>query len=591
MSLPTVAIVGRPNVGKSSIFNWLVGRRLAIVDHVAGVTRDRMIRVVEHEGSYFQLVDTGGIGINDVDDLDQEIEQQISTAIETADIILFAVDIRQGPTPVDAEIAKRLRALGKPLVLAANKADDEKYRWQAVDFYTLGVGDPLPVSAQNFRGKDELLDEIVRQLPKTRTSDVLDATEAPTLKIAIVGRRNVGKSTFVNSLSEVGRMIVSDVAGTTRDSVDVTIHIDGKPIVLIDTPGFRRRKSVRTDIEFYSTHRAQRSIRYADVVLLFFDAAEEIGKVDKKLVTYIEKQHKPVIFVVNKWDLVADKIVTQQWADYANDTFRGLKYVPIAFITAMEGKNVRKLINHAQMLFKQSQWRVSTPVLNRLIRQALLLYPPPVIGPRRPRIYFASQVGTQPPMLVLKCSDPDAFPTSYRRYLVGVLRDQLKFGEIPIRVFYEQRDSHSTPRSDRDGPQPNEMHTPALDRDLSDSDLPSLSPEKMQEWIAAQNRLDKRRTPHTSGTVAAPADDGIASDEMADEVWDADSSEPKFWDGDQPLPVDDPSDPTVDGSDDFDPVDFDKKAWSEIYEASLIDLPQESAPDDDDFEDDADDKE
>ncbi len=581
MSLPTVAIVGRPNVGKSSIFNWLVGRRLAIVVHVAGVTRDRMIRVVEHDGSYFQVVDTGGIGINDVDDLDQEIEQQIATAIETADIILFAVDIRQGPTPVDAEIAKRLRALGKPVVLAANKADEEKFRWQAVDFYTLGIGDPLPISAQNFRGKDELPDEVIRQLPKTRTSDVLDATEAPAMKIAIVGRRNVGKSTFVNSLSEVGRMIVSDVAGTTRDSVDVTIHIDGKPIVLIDTPGFRRRRSVRTDVEFYSTHRAQRSIRYADVVLLFFDAAEEISKVDKTLVTYIEKQHKPVVFVVNKWDLVADKIVTQQWADYARDTFPGLKYVPIAFITAMEGKNVKKLINHAQMLFKQSHWRVSTPVLNRLIRQALLLYPPPMIGPRRPRIFFASQVGTDPPMIVLKCSDPDAFPTSYRRYLLGILRDQLKFGEIPIRVFYEQRDSHSTFRPDRDSARANEPREPKLDRDLAESDLQSMSPERMQQWVEAQNRLDKRKTPHPAAQVMPE------SDVDQGEEWEADPRETEFWDGDQPLPVDVLTDPLVPGTDDFDPTEFDDKSWGVIYENSLIDIPQDPTIDEEfDFEDD-----
>lgn len=580
MSLPTVAIVGRPNVGKSSMFNWLVGHRLAIVDPVAGVTRDRMIRVVEHDGSYFQLVDTGGVGINDVDELDKEIEQQIATAIESADIILFVVDIRQGPTPIDAEIAKRLRSLNKPIVLAANKADDEKFRWQAVDFYTLGIGDPLPVSAQNFRGKDELLDEIVRQLPKTNSEDVRAATATPDLKIAIVGRRNVGKSTFVNALSEAGRMIVSDVAGTTRDSVDVTVYIDGRPVVLIDTPGFRRRKSVRTDIEFYSTHRAQRSIRYADVVLMFFDAAEEISKVDKKLVTYIEKQHKPVVFVVNKWDLVADKIVTQQWADYLYETFPGLKYVPIAFVTAMEGKNVRKLINHAQMLYKQSHWRVSTPVLNRLIRQALLLYPPPMIGPRRARIYFASQVGTAPPMIVLKCSDPESFPTAYRRYLLGVLRDQLKFGEIPIRVFYEQRDSHSTPRPElvSSGSEGSGQH---LDRDLSESDLQSLSPDRMQEWVAAQSRLDKRR--------AAKAPTLLPDHRSADdEDWEEHEGEQEFWDGDQPIPMTHETDPEEPGTDDFDPAEFDEQAWATIYEDSLIDLPADGTPDNDGDEDDAD---
>lgn len=296
--------------------------------------------------------------------------------------------------------------------------------------------------------------------------------------------------------------------------------------------------------------------------------------------TYIERQHKPVVFVVNKWDLVADRIVTQQWADYANDTFRSMKYVPIAFITAMEGKNVQKLINHAQMLFKQSHWRVSTPVLNRLIRQALLVYPPPMVGPRRPRIFFASQVGTDPPIIVLKCSDPDAFPTSYRRYLVGVLRDQLKFGEIPIRVFYEQRDSHSTPRADRDSTHSSETLESRLNRDLAESDLQSLSPERMQEWIEAQNRLDKRRTPQTAAQVLPEADDDQGED------WDADSSDTEFWDGDQPLPVDVLTDPLAPGTDDFDPSDFDDKSWAGIYEESLIDLPQNPTTDDDDFDDD-----
>lgn len=571
MALPTVAIVGRPNVGKSSIFNWLVGRRLAIVDDLAGVTRDRMIRVVEHEGSYFQLVDTGGIGINDVDDLDDEIEAQISEALRTADLVLFTVDVRQGPTPVDADIARRLMAIGKPVILAANKADEEKFRWQAAEFYQLGIGDPLPISAQNFRGKDELLDAIIERLPKALPGEAEEATEPPTLKIAIVGRRNVGKSTFVNALTEAGRMIVSNVAGTTRDSVDVTIHVDGKPVVLIDTPGFRRRKSVRTDIEYYSTHRAQRSIRYADVVLMFFDAADEISKVDKKLVNYIEQNHKPVVFVVNKWDLVADKIVTEQWAEYAQDTFPGMKYVPIAFVTGLTGRNVRKLINYTQMLFKQAQWRVSTPVLNRLIRQALLAFPPPMIGPRRPRIYFASQVGTTPPMIVIKCSDPAAFPVNYRRYLVGVLRDQLRFGEVPIRVFYEKRDSHSGPRQDRSHIHPDHANADLLERDLMESNLQELSPERMQQWVEAQSQLDRRRgTPPAAATIAAHAVRAGQDEAESDE----------FWDGEQPLVPVGHADPTDPGSDDFDPEQFDAEAWSKIYEESLVDLPDQDEDDD-----------
>lgn len=582
MALPTVAIVGRPNVGKSSVFNWLVGRRLAIVDSVAGVTRDRMIRVVSHEGSYFELVDTGGVGINDVDDLDAEIEQQIDTAIRTADLILFVVDIRQGLTPVDSQIAQRLRALGKPIILAANKSDEEQFKWQAADFYALGLGDPLPISAQNFRGKDELLDTLVSNLPRADQDEAALATEPPSLKISIVGRRNVGKSTFVNALTEAGRMIVSDVAGTTRDSVDVKIKVDGKTIILIDTPGFRRRRSVRTDIEYYSTHRAQRSIRFADLTLMFFDAAEEISKVDKKLVSYIENNHKPVIFVVNKWDLVADKIVTQQWADYLHDCFPAMKYVPIAFITGLEGKNIKKLLNHAQMLFKQAQWRVSTSVLNRLIRQAMLLNPPPVVGPRRPRIYFASQVGTTPPMIVVKCSDPEAFPQSYRRYLIGVMRDQLRFGEVPIRVFYEKRDSHSTVRPEVERTVSEWGGDPQLlDRDLTESDLGALAPEQLQRWVAAQSQLDKRKLDPTAGTaVAAESTKPQASDPSEEEWDDSEQAAEGFWDGDQPLVPIGQLDPTDPGSDDFDPDQFDAEGWRDIYEDSLQDLPESEQDED-----------
>jgi GTP-binding protein len=260
------------------------------------------------------------------------------------------------------------------------------------------------------------------------------------MKLAIVGRRNVGKSTFINALVQSPRMIVSDVPGTTRDSVDVRFELDGKPFVAIDTPGVRRRKSVRQDIEFYSLHRAQRSIRRADVVLMFFDAAEEISKVDKQLCQYIEANHKPCLFVVNKWDLMAAKRVrTQEWADYLAETFPTLSYVPIAFITALSGKNIKKLINHAQMLYKQSLQRIGTGELNRIVRAAVALHPPPLFQHHEPKIYYATQTAVQPPTLVLMCNNPKAFSPSYRRYLLGALRDQVPFAEVPIRVHFDKR--------------------------------------------------------------------------------------------------------------------------------------------------------
>ncbi len=441
MSLSQVAIVGRPNVGKSSIFNWLAGRRLAIVDDLAGVTRDRMTRLIRHGEYYFEIVDTGGIGINDVDDLSDEIEEQISYAIDRAHVLLFVVDTRDGITALDQRIAKRLRSSRRSILLVANKTDHEKLDAQASEFYQLGLGDPIPISAKNHRHKEWLLDAVCRAMGDLADLPLPD-TRDPEMKMAIVGQRNVGKSTFINTLLDEPRMIVSEVAGTTRDSVDVRFEMDGKTFVAIDTPGLRRNKSVRTDIEFYSTHRAQRSIRYADVVLMFFDAGRRISKVDRQLVGYIESNYKPCIFVVNKWDLMAEHMVTERWADYLRDNFSTLWNVPIAFVTGQSGRNVKKMLNHAQMLYKQAHERVSTSELNRIVRMALENHPPGLTSSkRRPKIYYATQIDIAPPTIVLKCNNPDGFDATYRRYLLGVLRDTLSFGEVPIRLILEQRGS------------------------------------------------------------------------------------------------------------------------------------------------------
>ncbi len=451
MSIPQVSIVGRPNVGKSSLFNWLVGKRLAIVDDMAGVTRDRMSHLLNEGGRYFEIVDTGGIGINDVDDLDQEIEDQIEIGIQGADVLIFVVDAKDGMTALDQSVAQRLRGVNKPIVLVANKCDGENWEAQATEFYKLGVGDPVVCSAKNNRRKQQLLDAIGGALPDQATLDAREI-ESPEMKLAIVGRRNVGKSTLVNSISQSDRMIVSPVPGTTRDSVDVRIEVDGKTLVVIDTPGLRRGKSVRTDIDFYGTHRAHRTIRHADVVMMMFDASQRISKVDRQLVQYIENNYKPCMLVVNKWDLMAEHMPTERWADYLRDNFSTLWNVPIAFITAQTGKNVKKMLNHCQMLHKQSMERVSTPELNKLIRNALVHHPPPIASRRRPKIYYAAQIAVQPPTIILKCNDPDAFPRTYRRYLLSVLRDTLSFGEVPIRLVLEPRssvDSRNEIESDR----------------------------------------------------------------------------------------------------------------------------------------------
>ena len=439
MAVPQVVIVGRPNVGKSSLLNWLADKRISIVDDKAGVTRDRVSHLMEYCGRFFELVDTGGVGIVDDDNLTRQVEEQIDAALEIADIVLFVVDTRTGIMPLDNEVARRLRYIDKPTICVANKTDDERMEPQADEFYKLGRGKLVKVSTLQNRGRYELLDMIHERLPDNLYYPVLP--EQPALKIAIVGRRNTGKSTFVNTLAKAERMIVSEVPGTTRDSVDVRFELDGKIFIAIDTPGLRRTKSIRTDIDFYSAHRAQRSIRRADVVLLFFDCTQRLSKVDKQLCKYVAEQYKPCIFVVNKWDLLYGQMTTDRWVDYLRDSFASMWHVPIAFITGQTGKNVKALLNHAQMLFKQSVQRASTSKLNKLVRAALEKHPPPLHGVLRPKIYYATQVSTQPPTIVLICNEPRAFTPSYRRYLLGIFRDNLDFGEVPIKMYLHKRRS------------------------------------------------------------------------------------------------------------------------------------------------------
>jgi GTP-binding protein len=444
MAVPQVVIVGRPNVGKSSILNWLARKRLAIVDDKPGVTRDRLKFLLQEQDRYFEIVDTGGIGIVDSDDLTDEVERQIQAAIEEADVILFVVDTRTGIVPLDEEVARRLRSVNKPLLLIANKTDDGTFDTQADEFYRLGFGRPLRVSVLQNRNREGLLQQVVEMLPPETADN--SAVEAPVMKVAIVGRRNVGKSTFVNSLAHAERMIVSEVAGTTRDSVDVRFELDGKTFIAIDTPGLRRNRSVRTDLDFYSTHRAQRSIRRADVVLMFFDAAERISRVDKQLCQYIATEYKPCVFVVNKWDLLQGQIPTERWVNYLRDTFPSMVHAPIAFITGKTGKNMKALVNHAQNLFVQSLFRVSTADLNRLLRAAIEHSPPPAYKGRAGKIYYATQVSVQPPTIVCMCNEPLAFSSGYQRYLLSVIRDHLKFGEVPIKLYLQKRsESESRP--------------------------------------------------------------------------------------------------------------------------------------------------
>ena len=437
MPIPVVAIVGRPNVGKSSLFNWLARRRIAIVDPTAGVTRDRITSLIKVDERFFELVDTGGLGIKDVDNLTAHIEKQIDAAIDQASVILFAVDARDGITPLDEEVVARLRYVTKPILCVANKCDTASIEANAAEFYRLGRGKLICVSAQQNRNRQPLLDLIRERLPAAQDGDG-DPGKPAALKLAIVGRRNTGKSTFINSLAESERMIVSEVPGTTRDSVDVRFERDGLTFIAIDTAGVRRKKSLGSDIEFYSLHRAERSVRRADVVMLFLDAKDGASKVDKQLAEYVLEQHKPTIFVVNKWDLMAPT-PTGKFGHYLRATFPNLDFVPIAFITAKSGRNVYAVLNLAQNLFKQASARVGTGDLNRVLQQALEKHPPPMRQNRRARIYFCTQVASAPPTIVLFTNGPELFDNTYLRYLLNTFRDELPFKDIPIKLHLRHK--------------------------------------------------------------------------------------------------------------------------------------------------------
>ena len=445
MALPKVVIVGRPNVGKSSLFNWLAGRRIAIVDDMAGVTRDRVGALVQlgddTSPRFIELIDTGGIGMVDRDDLSEDVERQIDTAMNEADLILFAVDIRDELMPLDEEVAHRLRYLKTPVILVMNKADYPGLDHRGAEFYKLGRGKPIAVSAQQNRNKKQLLQWIEEMLPPPDASRPAD-TE---MKIAVVGRPNTGKLTLINTLARTERMIVSERPGTTRDSVDVRFELDGVPFLAIDTAGVKRKARIRDSLDFYSIHRAERSIRRADVVLLFLDPTQGITKLDKQLADYVAQQYKPCIFAINKWDtMLNDPDDPSQgnmgrFANLVQHAFRTMTYMPMAFITAKTGKNVKALLNLSQSLYKQSLKRVSTGTLNRVLREAVESHPPASRENRTPRIYYATQVDVAPPTIVLFVNSTRLFDQTYQRYLLNTFRQKLPFRDIPIKLYMRSR--------------------------------------------------------------------------------------------------------------------------------------------------------
>jgi GTP-binding protein len=417
------------------------------------VTRDRVSTLAQvgegEDARFFDLIDTGGIGMVDRDDLSEDVERQIEYAINEASLILFVVDVRDGLMPLDEQVADRLRYVKAPVVLVINKADTEDFENRGGEFYKLGRGKPVYVSTQQNRNRKQLLKLIGESLPDVDTFKPADAV----MKIAAVGRPNTGKSTFINTLANSERMIVSERPGTTRDSVDVRFELDGLPFIAIDTAGVKRKAKIKDDLDFYSIHRAERSIRRADVVLLFLDPTQGVSRLDKQLADYIAKQYKPCIFTVNKTDLlVADPEQTLTMGKYAQGvqhTFRSMSYMPLAFITAQTGKNMKALLNLCQSMFKQANQRIGTSKLNKVLQQAIDAHPPGMKENRSPRIYYATQVGIAPPTIVLFVNSPSLFDATYQRYLLNVFREKLPFRDIPIKLYLRARTQSEAPDGEK----------------------------------------------------------------------------------------------------------------------------------------------
>ena len=434
MSKPIVAIVGRQNVGKSTLLNRVAGKPLAIVDDSPGTTRDRVFTNISWRGTEFTLVDTGGIELDPRTAIAEGVKEQIEAALAEADVIIFLLDAQSGMTASDLEAADMLRRINKPILVVANKADNTKIASSAVEFYELGLGEPLPISAHHGRGTAELLDETVRLLPPPPSPEA--ASEI--MKLAIVGRPNVGKSLLLNTLVGDKRSIVDDMPGTTRDAIDTLFDFDEQSVLLIDTAGIRRRGKVMAGVERYSVIRALRAVDRADIVLLVLDATEAVTAQDTHISGYIQQAAKGIVLIVNKWDLVLDKY-PREWNRYIQSQFRFMPYAPVLYTSAKTGEGVEKIIPQALHIYQERFKRLSTARVNDVVQEAVASHTLPRSGRKQLKVLYATQAEVNPPTFVFFVNDAKLIHFSYRRYLENKLRQAFGFVGTPLRLVLKTK--------------------------------------------------------------------------------------------------------------------------------------------------------
>lgn len=440
MARPVVAIVGRPNVGKSTIFNRIIGDRLAIVEDKPGVTRDRIYGTGEWNGQTFSVIDTGGIEAGGEDSMLRLIRVQAELAIEEADVIVFMVDAKAGVTNADEEVSQMLYRSGKPVVLAVNKVDNLQRMDDIYEFYGLGFGEPVGISGAHGTGIGDLLDAVVQKLPAGGDEEYGEDV----IKVALIGRPNVGKSSLVNAILGEERVIVSDIAGTTRDAIDTPFERDGQQYVLIDTAGMRKRGKVYESTEKYSVMRAMKAIERADVALIVLNGEEGIIEQDKHIAGYAHENGKAAVFVVNKWDAVEkDDKTMQRFTNAIRDHFLFMTYAPIVYLSAKTGSRLSRLLPVVNRVAEQHAMRVPTHLLNEVIADAVAVTPPPTDKGRRLRVNYATQVAVKPPTLLIFVNEPELMHFSYERYLENKIRAAFEFEGTPLRLFSRRKSDQS----------------------------------------------------------------------------------------------------------------------------------------------------